>query len=353
MSIDERIRENVALAPRTTLELGGAARWFVEVTGDDELIAALAWARTRALRVGILGGGSNLVVPDAGFDGLVIAIVSRGIDELRHDDRVRLSVRAGEPWDALVARCVERELAGIECLSGIPGLVGATPIQNVGAYGQEVASTIVEVRVFDRARERFTVLAPDECAFTYRGSRFKHAPDAFVVTDVVLELKAGGAPTIAYAELAKQIGERTPSLAEVRSTVIALRRGKAMVLDASDPNTRSAGSFFTNPIVSSTATADVIARALSRGTVKNASEVPTFPQPDGRVKLAAGWLIERAGVTKGLRRGPVGISDKHALALVHHGGGTARELLALADEVALRVREVWGVELEREPVLFS
>ena len=342
------IRENVALAPRTTLKLGGAARRFVEVTRDDELTSALAWARSESVRVGILGGGSNLVVPDEGFDGLVIAIATRGMIR----DGARWTVRAGEPWDELVADTVARELAGLECLSGIPGLVGATPIQNVGAYGQEVSSTIVEVRAFDRARETFVTIPAAECAFAYRDSRFKRDPEAFVVTDVTFSLTAGGAPTIAYAELAKNVGADA-TLGEVRDTVIRLRRAKAMVVDPGDPNTQSAGSFFTNPIVATSVRDDVIARALARGAVKSASEVPTFPQEDGRIKLAAGWLIERAGIEKGMRRGPVGISDRHALALVHSGGGTTRALLALADEVVARVREVWGVVLEREPVLFT
>lgn len=354
MSIEERIREQVALAPRTTLALGGPARWLVEITSDDALMEALRWASARGVRVGILGGGSNLVVPDAGFDGLVLAIATRGIEQTREGDRVRLAVRAGEPWDAFVATCVSDGLAGLECLGGIPGLVGATPIQNVGAYGQEVSSTIVEVRAFDRARERFVVLHAEECGFAYRDSHFKRAPDAFVVTDVVFELRLGGPPTLAYAELQRALaGTERPSLEQVRQTVIALRRSKAMVLDPSDPDTRSAGSFFTNPIVTPAQRDEVVARALARGTVEHGKDVPSYPQPDGRVKLAAGWLIERAGITKGLRRGAVGISRKHALALVHHGGGTTSELLALADEVVARVREAWGVTLEREPVLFG
>lgn len=342
------IRENVALAPRTTLKLGGAAKRFAEVVTDDDLVHALAWARCENVRVGILGGGSNLVVPDEGFDGLVIAIATRGMIR----DGARWTVRAGEPWDELVAETVARGLAGIECLSGIPGLVGATPIQNVGAYGQEVSSTIVEVRAFDRARETFVTIPAADCAFAYRDSRFKRDPDAFVVTDVTFSFTAGGAPTLAYAELAKSVPAGA-TLGDVRDTVIRLRRAKAMVVDPNDPNTQSAGSFFTNPIVGAAARDEVIARALARGTVKSASEVPTFPQQDGRIKLAAGWLIERAGIEKGMRRGSVGISDRHALALVHAGGGTTRALLALADEVAARVRDVWGVTLEREPVLFK
>jgi len=350
VSVAARVRWNEPLAPRTTLELGGAARALVEVETDDDLVEAIAWARAQRLRIGVLGGGSNLVVPDAGFDGLVIAMASRGVDEARVGDRVELTARAGEPWDALVARAVAADLAGIECLAGIPGLVGATPIQNVGAYGQEVSSTIVRVRALERASGRFVTLAPDACAFGYRDSRFKRAPDAFVVTDVTFSLVPGGAPTIAYAELQKRIGDRATSLPEVRDAVIALRRAKSMVIDANDPNRRSAGSFFTNPIVTRDAADAVIARAVGRGIT---SEVPTFPQDEGRVKLAAGWLIERAGIAKGMRRGAVGVSDRHALALVHHGGGTTRALLALADEIAKAVYDAWGVALEREPVLFG
>ena len=339
------VRENEPLAPRTTLGLGGSARYLAEIASDDDLVEALGWARSRGVRAVAIGGGSNLVVPDEGFGGLVLAIATRGVEQ----DGGRVRARAGEPWDALVARSVAADLAGLECLSGIPGHVGATPIQNVGAYGQEVASTIAEVRAYDRAHERFVTLRPEDCAFAYRDSRFKHAPDAFVVTDVTFSLAPGGAPTIAYAELAKKLGDRRASLVEVRETVIALRRGKAMVVDPADPSTRSAGSFFTNPIVDAMTRDDVVARARARGL----ADVPTYPQDDGRTKLAAGWLIERAGIAKGTRRGAVGISDKHALALVHHGGGTTRELLALEGEVIARVRQAWGVTLEREPVLLA
>ncbi len=352
MSIAARLQRDLPLAPRTTLGLGGPARFLVEVRSDAELEEALAWARAEGQRVAVIGGGSNLVVADAGWDGLVIAMASRGVEVLDDDGaRVHLRVSAGEPWDALVARAVDEDLAGIECLAGIPGQVGATPIQNVGAYGQEVSSVVRRVHAYDREAERFVAIEAAECAFGYRDSRFKRAPEGHVVTSVELVLARGGPPTIAYAELAKKLGERGKSatLAEVRQTVIALRRAKAMVLDPADPHTRSAGSFFTNPIVDDRARDDVLARAKARGL----AQVPTYPQHDGRTKLAAGWLIEQAGVPKGLRRGAVGISDKHALALVHHGGGTTRELLALADEVAGRVREAWGVTLEREPVLLG
>lgn len=352
MSIVARLQRDQPLAPRTTLGLGGPARFLVEVTSDAALVDALAWARAEKQRVAVIGGGSNLVVADAGWDGLVIAMASRGIEILDETNgRVRLRVQAGEPWDALVARAVADDLAGIECLAGIPGQVGATPIQNVGAYGQEVSGVIAAVHAYDREAERFVTIEAGACAFAYRDSRFKRAPEGHVVTSVELVLAQGGRPTIAYAELEKKLGARAPhaTLAEVRETILGLRRSKAMVLDPADPSTRSAGSFFTNPIVDDATRDGVLARAKERGL----AHVPTFPQPDGRTKLAAGWLIEQAGVAKGMRRGPVGISDKHALALVHHGGGTTRALLALADEVVTRVRDAWGVTLEREPVLLA
>ena len=352
VSILDRLQRDLPLAPRTTLGLGGPARFLVEVRDDAELVEALAWAEAEGQRVAVIGGGSNLVVSDAGWDGLVIAMASRGVETL--DDaggRVHLRVQAGEPWDALVARVVDEDLAGIECLAGIPGQVGATPIQNVGAYGQEVSSVLTRVHAYDREAKRFVTIEAADCAFGYRDSRFKRAPEGQVVTSVELVLHRGGRPTIAYAELEKKLGERAGSatLAEVRQTVIALRRAKSMVLDPRDPDTRSAGSFFTNPIVDDRTRDEVLARAKARGLAR----VPTYAQPDGRTKLAAGWLIEQAGVTKGLRRGAVGISSQHALALVHHGGGTTRELLALADDVVARVRDAWGVTLEREPVLLG
>lgn len=338
------IREHVPLAQRTTLELGGAARFFVEAREDSDVAAALAWAEKRGLPVAILGGGSNLVVRDAGFDGLVIAMATRGV----RFEGERVTVAAGEPWDALVEACVSRDLAGLECLSGIPGLVGATPIQNVGAYGQDVSQTIASVRVLDRKSGAIEALTPAQMAFGYRDSALKRSPERAVVLEVTFRLKPSGAPMLAYAELTKAMAGSEPTLASVREKVIALRRTKSMVIDADDPNRRSAGSFFTNPIVAPEVADDVAQRAVERGI---AGPLPRWPEGD-RVKLAAGWLIERAGIAKGLRRGNVGISSAHALALVHHGGGTTSELLSLQDEVIAAVKSAWGVTLEREPVLF-
>lgn len=348
---------NVPLGPRTTLELGGAAHRFVEARTDSEVGGALALAEQEGLPLFVLGGGSNLIVPDDGYDGLVLSMAMRGVATMPAvDDRgertMRVTAAAGEPWDEFVAYTVANGWQGLECLSGIPGLVGATPVQNVGAYGQDVSETIVAVGVVDRATKLSRTLTPRECQFAYRDSALKRDPTRYVVTWVCFELRPGGPPALKYAELQKALaGRAAPSLAEVRETVIALRRTKSMVLDAFDANRRSAGSFFTNPIVAPEAADEVVRRAIERGLAKSPTEVPRWPEKDGRVKLAAGWLIEKSGITKGLRRGNVGISSAHALALVHHGGGSTTELLALADHVRASVREAFGVELEREPVL--
>jgi UDP-N-acetylmuramate dehydrogenase len=340
------VRENVPLAPRTTLELGGAARWFVEATNDDEIGEAVELARSRGLRFAILGGGSNLVVDDAGFDGLVLRIATRGVRKLGDG---AIDVAAGEIWDDVVASAVAGGLAGLECLSGIPGTTGATPIQNVGAYGQEVSDTITSVRVLDRRTLAKETIAPDVLRFGYRTSTLRTEPDRYVVLGVVFALRPDGAPTVRYAELANAVGGDA-TLTDVRATVLALRRKKSMVIDPTDPNRRSAGSFFTNPIVDDAIARDVIRRAIEQGIVRAETEVPRWPAEPGKTKLAAGWLIERAGVTKGTRRGHVGVSTAHALALVHHGGGTTYELDALANEIRDIVRERFGITLEREPI---
>jgi len=343
---------HVPLAPRTTLGLGGPARHLVEVRRESEVIEALHWAQTQELPILVLGGGSNLVVADGGWDGLVVQVALRGIEEKRSAGRVELRVAAGEPWDELVARTVDEGWAGLECLSGIPGSTGATPIQNVGAYGQEVSEVITAVHVWDRRAGERRVLAPAECGFGYRDSAFKRDPEGAVVLAVDLALRPGGAPTLRYAELARAFeGAASPSLPEVRERVLALRRSKSMVVDPADPNHRSAGSFFTNPVVELAKADALVEQALREGLVDRAAAVPRFSAEAGRVKLAAAWLIEAAGFRKGERRGAVGISSRHALALVHHGGGTTRELLAFAEEIRARVRERFGIELHPEPVL--
>jgi UDP-N-acetylmuramate dehydrogenase len=323
------------LAPLTTLRLGGPAKRLVSVTSEAELVEAVGDSDEPLL---LLAGGSNLVLPDAGWPGVVVRIETRGVER----DGSVLEVQAGEPWDDLVAATVSDGLAGFECLAGIPGSVGATPIQNVGAYGQEVAETVRSVRVIDRTTGAIEELDGDRCGFAYRTSAFKRS-DRWVVLAVTFALHADAASQpLRYAELTRaldvELGARAP-LHEVREAVLALRRGKGMVLDPADPDSVSAGSFFMNPIL------DAATVAALRPSP------PAFPQADGRVKTSAAWLIERAGFGKGYTRGRVAISSKHALALVNRGGATTAELLALAREIAAGVRERFGVELRPEPTI--
>jgi UDP-N-acetylmuramate dehydrogenase len=330
----------VLLSDSTTLRLGGPAAAFVAATTDTQLLEALTAAERPIL---LLAGGSNLVVADEGFPGTVVQVATRGIER----DGDALHVAAGEPWDALVAHTVGEGLAGIEALSGIPGSVGATPIQNVGAYGQEVSDTIMSVRAFDRTTAETVDLAPEDCGFTYRSSAFKRDPERYAVLRVSFALHASrSSRPIRYAELARalgvEVGETAPLLA-VREAVLQLRRSKGMVLDANDPDTTSAGSFFTNPILDATAFAALRERA--------GENVPGFPEPDGRVKTSAAWLIDHAGFTKGYGN-PAGIaiSTKHVLALTNRGAGTTAELVALAQEIARGVEATFGVALHPEPV---
>ena len=343
------IQRDVPLAPLTTLELGGPAKHFLRANDENAVASGLRWAAGEGISVAILGGGSNLIVPDEGYDGLVIQM---RIDDVEFHEGGSVDAGAGVPWETIVDGAVSRGWAGLECLSGIPGSTGATPIQNVGAYGQEVAETIAGVRVLRRDTLAFEELDPEDCIFSYRDSLFKREPDRFVVTRVGFALRPNGTGTIRYAELEKSVG-RDASVADVRRAVLGLRRSKSMVLDPDDPNRRSAGSFFLNPVVSEAEAERVVERALEKNWVTSPDEVPRYPAPDGRVKLAAGWLIERAGIAKGSRRGPIGVSSKHALALVHHGGGTTTELLAFADEIRQRVLDGFGVTLDREPRLLG
>ena len=349
------LREQEPLAQHTTLGLGGPARYFHECTTEAELREALTWARERRLRVQIMGGGSNLVVADGGFAGLVLKLAIGGIALRETTQGVELTAAAGVEWDALVRQVVERGWTGIECLSGIPGTVGATPIQNVGAYGQEIAETLVSVRCLERAGLTEVVFPRDQCEFAYRSSRFKVRDHGrYIVLDITLRLYRDRLPQLRYAELAQAVrhhGELerlapADAVSVVRNTVLELRRRKSMVLDPTDPNGRSVGSFFMNPVLS----ADAFDRLVHRwGAAGEGDGIPMFPA-DGRVKVPAAWLIEQAGFRKGYRRGGVGISTRHALALVNHGGTTA-ELLALAEAIERAVYERFGVRLEREPVV--
>jgi UDP-N-acetylmuramate dehydrogenase len=340
----------VRLSDLTTLRLGGPADRYLEATSERALIDAVTEADRAGEPLLVLAGGSNLVVADDGFPGTVVRIATRGVTR----EGAALEVAAGEPWDPFVADCAAGGLAGVECLAGIPGSVGATPIQNVGAYGQEVAATISAVRVLDRADGAMRTLRPADCGFTYRSSAFKREPGRWVVLAVTFALEASERSTpIRYPELARaldvEVGGRAP-LAEVREAVLALRRGKGMVLDPDDADTVSAGSFFTNPVLDAEAFAALAARAAER--LGRDAPPPAWPDADGHVKTSAAWLIERAGFHRG-HGSPEGIaiSGKHTLALTNRGAGTTAELLALAHEIAGGVRDAFGVALVPEPVL--
>jgi len=346
------VEHYVPLASRCTLGVGGSARFFVRAQDEKTLVQALEWADQGGIVVRVLGGGSNVVIADEGLDALVIRIGLRGRRVREEGERdVELTAAAGEPWDDVVGYAVGRGWAGLECLSGIPGLVGAAPIQNIGAYGQEVASAIARVRAYDRISRSIVTLTPEECAFSYRDSMFKSvAPDRYVVLDVTFRLSKGGAPAVRYAELEKRLAEQritAPTLDDVRRAVLAIRRSKSMIIDHEDPNRRSCGSFFVNPVISPEELPRVERRV---GTVE---EMPRFPQADGLTKLSAAWLIERAGFSKGQRRGTVGLSTRHALALVCHEGARASTVVAFAREVRDRVRDRFGVVLVPEPVLWG
>lgn len=349
----------VLLAEYTTLGLGGPAGSFRRAVTTDELISTVGEADSAEEPVLILGGGSNLVVADTGFPGVVVHADSQGVsfEEAGIDPRtgeqvVLMRAEAGVEWDSLVERTVAEGLNGLEFLSGIPGRVGATPIQNVGAYGQEVSQTIREVLVYDRRTGERGVMSNADCGFTYRNSVFK-GDDRYVVCEVVFALhRAKLSRPVRYAEVARtmdtQVGERVP-LDRARETVLGLRRGKGMVLDPADPDTRSAGSFFTNPILSAEeyeAFRELVLARLGPNT-----QIPGHPDGQGEVKLSAAWLIDRGGFSKGYGRGPARISGKHTLALTNPGGATTEDLLALAREVRTGVEEIFGVRLVNEPVM--
>lgn len=347
----DRVQElhDAPLAPLTTFRLGGPATRLITATTDAELIAAVREADDTGTPLLLIGGGSNLVIGDKGFDGTAVHIATRGLSL----DGTTLTVAAGEIWTDAVARTVEAGLAGVECLAGIPGSAGATPIQNVGAYGQEVSSTITEVTAYDRRNRETVTLTGADCAFSYRHSRFKAEPERYVVLGVRFELEDadGLSAPLRYAETARALGveagDRVP-LAAARDTVLKLRAGKGMVLDPEDHDTWSAGSFFTNPILTDTEFTGFRARVVER--LGDAVEPPAFPAGEGRIKTSAAWLIDKAGFTKGYGTGPARISTKHTLALTNRGEATTEDLLALAREVVAGVRDAFGVTLVNEPV---
>jgi len=342
------IQENISLAQYTTFGIGGPARYFCAVTSEADLTDALEWACERGLRHFVLGGGSNLLVSDTGYDGLVLHMRIAGVTVEKHGDKAIYTAGAGEDWDALVKRAAEDGCAGIECLAGIPGTVGGTPVQNVGAYGQEVAETIISVRVWDTATSEFRELDAAACGFSYRHSIFNTtAVGRYIVTRVSYALRPGGGAQLKYADLQKRFAGTAVliTLVGVYEAVRAIRAAKGMLLVEGDADCNSAGSFFKNPVVSA---GDVAFIAAEAGVMPEA--MPQYPAGEGRVKLSAAWLLERAGFAKGFTSGRAGVSTKHTLALTNRGGATAAEVHALRDEILRTVEQRFHIRLQQEPV---
>ena len=369
MSLQDKFEENKPLAPYTTLGIGGPARWFVEAGSESEIVEATAWAREHQLALFVLGGGSNLLVADAGFDGMVLKLGLHGIEvaEATEAGSRVYGAAAGEDWDQFVERTVQDNCAGIECLAGIPGTVGGTPVQNVGAYGQEVCSSIDRVRAYDLEAEDFVEFNAEECGFSYRRSRFNSADRGrYIVTRVDYRLTVGGRPTVRYADLEQALEQekehrnasqtegqssqqaKQPSLADVSRVVRRVRRAKGMLLVEGDPDCRSAGSFFKNPVVGK--------ERLRHVTEVSGKQPPCFPagsdlRNSDQVKLPAAWLVEQAGFSKGYELGAAGVSSRHTLALINRGGASAAQILALAGKINQSVEARFGIHLEMEPVM--
>lgn len=341
-----KIQENVPLAPFTTFGIGGPARWFIEAASEAEVVDAVSFARERAQPLFVLGGGSNLLVSDAGFCGVVLRVAIKGVESAEDAGARVFRAAAGEDWDQFVSQAVAAHCAGIECLAGIPGTVGGTPVQNVGAYGQEVAETIETVRVLDLESLAFREMSASECGFAYRTSLFNSsAKGRYLVTRVDYRLRPGAPANLRYADLKRAFPDGSqPNLAEVSTEVRRIRQAKGMLLVEGDPDCRSAGSFFRNPIV--------LKNMLPQLETKFEVLPPTYPSGEDKVKLPAAWLIEQAGFPKGFRLGRAGISSRHTLALVNLGGAQATDILALRDLIVDRLLS-FGITLEMEPVLLG
>ena len=343
------ICEHVPLAPLTTLGVGGPARYFVEARDEAEVVEAVKFARSRGLPLFVLGGGSNLLVADAGFPGLVLKVGITDISQLTAPHgSVIFHAGAGVDWDSLVARAVEANCAGLECLSGIPGTVGGTPVQNVGAYGQEVSETILEVQVLDLRSLEFQTLANADCQFAYRTSVFNTTErERYIILRVSFAVLQGGKPSLRYADLQKFFADHPgePTLSQVRAAVREIRHRKAMLIVPGDDDARSAGSFFKNLVVPEAVFVALSAKLESRGL-----QLPSYPASEGFRKLPAAWLVEHAGFKKGYVKGSVGISRKHALAIINRGAATAADIIGLKDEIQARVKDEFGIELQPEPV---
>ena len=342
------ITENVALAPLTTLKVGGAARYFIEATSTAEVSQAVEFSKSADLPLFILGGGSNLVISDAGWPGLVLKVGITGINHRHGHDEVIFEAGAGEDWDKFVGMVVAHNIAGIECLSGIPGSVGASPVQNVGAYGQEVSNTIESVVALDLRDGQVHELSNQDCGFSYRTSIFNSTERGrYIILQVNYSLKHGAEVYVAYVDLKKYFAgwSEKPTLANVRDAVRKIRAGKGMLITAGDDDCRSAGSFFKNPILS----ADQYQALTARAAAKNL-QIPSYPALDAQQKVSAAWLVEHSGFSGGYGNGPVGISRKHSLAIVNRGNATAADIVAFKQDIQQRVEEIWGILLEPEPV---
>jgi UDP-N-acetylmuramate dehydrogenase len=345
-----QIEENIPLAPLTTFRIGGPARFFAEAKSQADVQEAVAFAHSRNLPLFVLGGGSNLVVADSGWPGLVLKIAISGIDRSSDDreGKVLFDVGGGELWDRFVSHAVVARCAGIECLSGIPGSVGGTPVQNVGAYGQEVSQTIESVLAYDLKDGQVRELCNEACGFAYRSSIFNTTERGrFIILRVTYALTPGGEPHFEYADLKRHFEgrETRPNLAETREAVRHIRARKGMLIVEGDPDCRSAGSFFKNPVISAEQHEDLRKRAEAKKLT-----IPSYPALEKSMKVSAAWLVEHSGFSRGLGFGHAGISSKHALAIVNRGGATAAEVVALKDQIQQRVEEIWGVRLETEPV---
>ena len=341
------LQENVPLAGLTTMQVGGPSRYFAEARTPAEAVEAFQFARANSLPLFVLGGGSNLVISDQGWPGLTLKVAISGIHERSEHGKTLFHVGAGEEWDQFVAHAVARNCAGIECLSGIPGSVGGTPVQNVGAYGQEISDTIESVLVFDRKRSQICELSNQACAFSYRSSIFNTSErERFLILEVTYALTPGRAPHLEYADLKHYFADKStpPTLAETRDAVLKIRASKGMLIVPGDPDCRSAGSFFKNPVLTPERYAELHARAASRGL-----QIPSYPALTAQHKVSAAWLVEHSGFRKGHVAGRVGISSKHALAIINLGGATAADILALKTEIQEQVRKAWDIELQPEP----
>lgn len=344
------LQQNIPLAPLTTFQIGGPARFFVEAESGSDVQEAVAFAHSRALPLFVLGGGSNLVVADSGWSGLVLKIAIAGIEQRAgiYEGKILFDVGAGESWDDFVARAVASQCAGVECLSGIPGSVGGTPVQNVGAYGQEVSETVESVEVFDLKDSQIRDLCGEACGFAYRSSIFNTSERGrFIILRVTYALNPGGKPHIEYADLKRHfVGSGAPTLAGTREAVRQIRALKGMLIVSGDPDCRSAGSFFKNPVLTEPQHEDLRKRAEGKALI-----VPSYPVLEKSRKVSAAWLVENSGFARGYALGHAGISSKHSLAIVNRGGATADEVIALKTQIQQRVQETWDVRLDPEPVL--